>query len=65
MHMYLSIVTYFQRVAHIVKSVSMQQHFEQFVGNQRRLERKCFGISEAELQRFDCVNVSSGDTLRS
>ena len=39
--------------------MSMQQHFEQIVGKQRRLERKFFGISEAELLRFDCVNLFS------
>ena len=57
MHRYLRIVTSFQRVAHLAKSVSMQQHFEQFMG--RRQERKFFGISEIELLRFDCVNLFS------
>ena len=35
----------------------MQLHFEQFVGKQRRLERKFLCISDAELLRFDRVNV--------
>ena len=46
----------FQRVAHVEKSVSMQQHFEQFVGIQ---EGKYLGISEAEPLRIDCVNQFS------
>ena len=37
----------------------MHRYFEQFVGKQRRLERKCFGISEAQLLSFDCVNLFS------
>ena len=37
----------------------MQQHFEQFVGKERRLERMFMGISETELLRFDCVNLVS------
>ena len=57
MHRYLRIVTSFQRVTQLTKSVSMQQHFEHFIGKQRRLERKFLRISEAELLRFDCVNL--------
>ena len=38
------------------KSVSMQQHFEQFVRKHRRLAGTILGISEAEPQKFDCVN---------
>ena len=34
----------------------MQQHFEQFVGKERRLEGKYLGISETEPLRFDCLN---------
>ena len=38
----------------------MQQYFEQFMGEQRRLERKFFfSISESKLLRFDCVNLLS------
>ena len=40
-------------------SVSMQQHFEQFMGKQRRLDGKYLGISEAEPLRLDCVNQFS------
>ena len=40
------------------KSVSMQQHFEQCLGKQRGLER-IFGISEADLLRFNCINLLS------
>ena len=36
----------------------MQHHFEQFMGKQRRLEGKYFGVSEAKPLRFDCVNQS-------
>ena len=57
--MYVFLKTCFQRVAHVENSVSMQQHFEQFVGKQRRLEGKYLGISEAEPQRYDCVNQFS------
>ena len=45
------------------KSVSMQQHFERFVGKQRRLEEKYFGISEAQPLGFDCVNPFSLEEL--
>ena len=41
------------------KSLSMQQHFEQFVGKPRILEGKYLDISEAEPLRFDCVNQFS------
>ena len=41
----------------------MHQHFEQFVGKQRRLEGKYLGISEAEPLRFDCVNQFSLEEL--
>ena len=34
-----------------------KKHFEQLMGKQRRLESKCLGISDAELLRFDCVNL--------
>ena len=34
---------FFQRVAHVEKSVSIQQHFEQFVRKQRRVELKSVG----------------------
>ena len=37
----------------------MQQHFEQFVGKQRRVEGTYWCISEAEQLRFDCVNQIS------
>ena len=53
----------FQCVAHVEKSMSKQQHFEQFVGKQRRLEGKYLGISEAEPLRFDCVNQLSLEEL--
>ena len=43
-------------MTHLAKSVSMQQHVEQFVAKQRILERKISGISKAELLKFDCVN---------
>ena len=45
-------------MAHVEKSVSMQRHFEQNVGKQRRLslEGKYLDISEAEPLRFDCVH---------
>ena len=50
----------FFNVCHMLKkSVSIQQHFEQVVGKQRRLEGKYFGISEGEPLRFDCVNQFS------
>ena len=55
MHKYLRIVSSFQRVTNLGKSVSMQHYFEQFVGNQRRLERTHFGISEAERLKFKSV----------
>ena len=55
----------FKRVAHVEKSVSMQQHFKQFVGKQRGPEGKNLGISEAEPLRFDCVNqFSLGELCR-
>ena len=50
MHSYLRIVTTFQRVAHLAKIVSIQQHYEQFVGKHIRQVRKFLGISEAELK---------------
>ena len=50
-----SIITSFQREAHLAKSVSMHQHFEQFVAKQSRLERKVLGISGAELLRINPV----------
>ena len=50
---------YFGRIFVKKKSVSMQQHFKQCVWKQRRLKRKCFGISEAELLRFDSINIVS------
>ena len=43
MHRYLCIQNYFQRVAYVEKSVPMQQHFEQVVGKQRRVELKSVG----------------------
>ena len=46
------------------KSVSMQQYFEQFMGKQRRLEGKYFGIFEADPLRFDCVNQFSPQEQR-
>ena len=41
------------------KSVSMQQHFEQFVRKERRIEGMNLGISEAEPLKFDCGNQFS------
>ena len=55
MHRYLRFVASFKRVAHLAK----KSRFEQFVGKQRRLERKFLGISEAELLRFDCGGLFS------
>ena len=52
-------MTSFQRVAHLAKRVSMQQHLKQFVEKERRLESKFVGISEAEKLRFDCLNLFS------
>ena len=56
MHRYLRILqclyNVWQKKNILLKSVSMQQHFEQFVAKQRRLERK----SEVELLRFDSEN---------
>ena len=43
----------------MLKKVSIQQNFEQFVGKQRRLEGKYLGISEAGPLRFDRVNQFS------
>ena len=40
---------------HVEESMSINQHFEQFVGKQR-LEGKYLGISEAEPLRLGCVN---------
>ena len=34
----------------------MQQHFKQFVGETKKTSKKVFGISEAELLKFDCVS---------
>ena len=59
MHRYIRTVMPFQHVAHLAKSASMQQLFEQFVGKQRRLERQLLNISEAELLRFDRVSPFS------
>ena len=36
--------------------MSMQQHFEQLGGGQRRQEGNYLAISEAEPLRFACVN---------
>ena len=43
---------------HVEECMSMNQHFEQFVGKQR-LEGKYLGISEAEPLRLDYVNQFS------
>ena len=40
MHRYVCIQTCFRRVVHVEESVSMQEHFEQSVGKQSRLQGK-------------------------
>ena len=42
----------FKRVASLAKSVSPQHHFQQFIGNQRRIERQ--GLVFLKLN-IDCV----------
>ena len=55
-HMHLCIQTCFQRVAHVEKSVSMQQHCEQFVGKQRRFELKSVGNIVAKTVMVESAN---------
>ena len=37
----------------VEQSMSMQQHFTQFVGKQKKLDEHYLGISEAEQLKFD------------
>ena len=56
MHRYSCIKTCFQRVAHVEISLSMQQHFEQFVGKQRRVELKSVGNFVAKTVLVESAN---------
>ena len=49
----------FQRVAHVGKSLSMQQHSEQLVGKQRRVELKSVGNFVAKTVLVESANLVS------
>ena len=50
-------------MAHVEKSVSMQQHFEQFVGKQRRAELKSVGNYVAKAVLVERANQFSLEEL--
>ena len=50
-------------MAHVEKSVSMQQHCEQFVGKQRRLELKFVGNFVAKAVLVESANQLSSEEL--
>ena len=50
-------------MAHVEKSVSMQLHFEQFVGKQRRLELKSIGNFIAKAVMIESANQFSLEEL--
>ena len=52
-----------KRVAHVEKSVSMQRHFEQFVGKQRRVELKSVGNFVAKTLLVESANQFSLEDL--
>ena len=61
--MYLCILTCFQHVAHVEKSMLMQQNFEQFVWKQRRVELKAVGNFLAKTVLVESENQLSLEEL--
>ena len=58
-HRYLRIVTSFLRAAHLEWKCVYATIFLTVCRETKKTRRKCFGISEAELPRFVCVNIFS------
>ena len=54
---------WFHRVAHVEKSMSMQQHFEQFVRKQRTVKLKSVGNFVAKTVLVESANQFSLEEL--
>ena len=60
MHRYLRTVTSFQRAANFVKKKCVHATtFRTMCGEKKKTSKEVFGISEAKLLIFDCVNLYS------